>query len=83
MYRHLLGFFISLWSPVWMQDQTPDETHFYRRVFTKKHRVKRSKAKLLWIGMLLLMLFFPYPPLIVSLLLFTTFLTFSLMDESG
>jgi hypothetical protein len=83
MYRHLLAFLITLVSPVWMQDRTPDENHFYRRFFTKKHRAKRSKAKLLWIGVLLLILMFPYPPLIVSMLLFTTFLTFSMMDESG
>ncbi|MGI1670556.1 MAG: hypothetical protein K6L74_09565 [Neptuniibacter sp.] len=83
MFRHILAFAFLLFTPVWMQDHTPDEKHFYRRFFTKKHRAKRSKAKQLWIGMLLLMLLFPSPPLIVSMLLFTTFLTFSLMDESG
>jgi len=83
MLLHLLEFLFFLVAPGWMQDRTPDEKHFYRRFFTKKHRAKRSKAKLLWIGMLSLMLLFPYPPLIVTMFLFTTFLTFSLMDETN
>jgi hypothetical protein len=66
-----------------MRDRTPDSDHFYRRFFTAKHRAKRSKAKLIWIAVLFLLILFPYPPLIVSLLLFTTFLTFSLLDESN
>ncbi|WP_286238016.1 hypothetical protein [Neptuniibacter halophilus] len=83
MFRHLLAFLLMLLAPGWMRDRTPDEKHFYRRFFTRRHRAKRSKAKLLWIAALCLMLFFPYPPLMVALLLFTTFITFSLMDESN
>ncbi|MGH1462700.1 MAG: hypothetical protein ACRBB6_11740 [Neptuniibacter sp.] len=83
MFRHLLSFLVHRISPVWMHDHTPDEGHFYRRFFTAKHKAKRGKAKLLWIGGLLFILLFPYPPLIVATLLFTTFLTFSLMDESS
>ncbi|WP_299182916.1 hypothetical protein [uncultured Neptuniibacter sp.] len=83
MFRHLLNFSLWLLAPCWMRNRTPDETHFYRRLFTAKHRAKRSKAKLLWISVLTVMLFFPYPPVVFTLFLFTTFLTFSLMDESN
>lgn len=83
MFRHLLRFILLLLSPTWMRDKTPDEAHFYRRLFTAKHKAKKDKAKLLWIAVLLVILIFPYPPLIVATLLFTTFLTFSLMDESN
>lgn len=83
MFAYLIDFYFLLFVPSWMQDRTPDESHFYRRFFTAKHRAKRSKAKWLWIGMLSLMACFPYPPVMVAMLLFTTFLTFSLLDESN
>ncbi len=83
MFRHLLIFLLLLLAPGWMRDQTPDRDHFYRRLFTARHRAKRSRAKSLWILAFFLMLFFPYPPLMVALLLFTTFITFSLLDESN
>ncbi|MAY41648.1 MAG: hypothetical protein CMI05_04940 [Oceanospirillaceae bacterium] len=82
MFRYLLAFYSWFLAPQWMQNRTPDYDHFYRRFFTAKHKAKRSIAKLIWIAALLLLLFFPYPPLIVSLLLFTTFISFSLLDES-
>lgn len=83
MWRHLISFILAFLKPSWMQDKTPDASHFYRRLFTSKHRAKRAKARLLWIGVGGLMLAFPYPPLIIALSLFTTFITFSLMDESN
>ena len=83
MLSELIDFYCMLLAPAWMRDRTPDETHFYRRFFTAKYRAKRNKAKWLWIGMLALMLCFPYPPLMLAVLLFTTFLTFSLLDESN
>lgn len=83
MFRPLFCFALLLLAPAWMRDRTPDENHFYRRFFTAKHRAKKAKAKRLWIGVLLLLLLFPHPPLIVTMLLFTTFLTFCLLDESN
>ena len=83
MFRHLCIFTLLLMAPAWMRDRTPDENHFYRRLFTVKHRAKKARARQLWIAVLLFLLLFPYPPLIVAMLLFTTFLTFSLLDESN
>ena len=83
MFIYLVEFSLSLLLPQWMHDQQPDEQHFYRRMFTKKHQKKRSAVKLLWIAMCCIWLVFPYPFLVISSGLFTTFLAFSLMDESG
>lgn len=83
MYRYLIAFLMTLVLPNWMQDKHPDEQHFYRRKFTSKHRAKRHKVKSLWIGSGLIALLFPLPAVLVTVFLFTTFLSFSLMDESG
>ena len=83
MYRYLIAFLMTLVLPNWMQDKRPDAQHFYRRKFTSQYRAKRKQVKSLWIGSGLLALLFPLPAAWVTLFLFTTFLSFSLMDESS
>ncbi|WP_415881612.1 hypothetical protein ACMXYX_10400 [Neptuniibacter sp. QD72_48] len=83
MVNHLFNFFLMLLAPEWMRDQTPDKDHFYRRLFTAKHRAKRNKIKLLWICVLSLCVLFPFPHAIAALVLLTTFITFSWLDESN
>lgn len=80
---HLVNFLFMLLAPAWMRDQTPDKDHFYRRRFTVKHRAKKARIKLLWIVVAIICLIFPYPHIITVLLLLTTFVTFSWLDESN
>lgn len=72
-----------LMTPVWMRDKTPDKDHFYRRLFTAKHRAKKNKIKFLWIFVLSLCLVLPSPHVIFALVLLTTFISFSWLDESN
>ena len=83
MFSELIGFYLMLLTPAWMQDRTPDETHFYRRFFTAKYQAKKEKIKWLWIATCTVLLCFPYMPLRLTQALFSTFLTFSFLDESN
>ena len=82
MFKYFVLFHCWLAAPNWMRDHTPDQDHFYRRLFTAKHKAKRRKVKSIWITALSVLLLFPSPPIIVATLLFTTFLSFSYLDES-
>ncbi len=83
MLLHLIAFVLYRLSPVWMQDRTPDEKHFYRRLFTEKHRAKRKAVKYIWLSAASLLILFPSVPLMVFIGLLSTFLSFSLLDESA
>ncbi|WP_027857657.1 hypothetical protein [Marinobacterium jannaschii] len=83
MFAHLLRFLISLMFPHWMQDQTPDQNHFYRRVFTSRHKARVKRLYLLWLGAMSIVLIFPSLPLLIIVTLFTTFISFSFLDEAS
>lgn len=82
MWKQLL-LLLTLLKPAWMQRKDPDEEHFYRRTFTKRYQAKLRLVKNLWIVSGLLMLAFPLLPFIASLGLFTTFISFSILDETA
>lgn len=77
----LLRFYLYLLLPDWMRDQHPDSRHFFRRKFTSAYRARLCRVRRIWIGSGLLMLALPSPPVIITLGLFTTFISFSLLDE--
>ena len=70
-------------SPRWMQDRTPDETHFYRRCFTRRYREKKRIVRDVWLGSACAMLLNPVLPFILALGLATTFLAFVILDETA
>lgn len=70
------------WQPYWLQSKTPDKTHFHRRRFTVRYRNKQRLVRVLWLVFIILVLVFPLPHLVVSLGLFVTFTSFSLLDET-
>lgn len=65
----------------WMRDKTPDETHFYRRGFTRRYQRRKNRIKDLWIGCSILALFNPIPAFLAILLIFCSFITFAFLDE--
>ncbi|GGK61412.1 hypothetical protein [Amphritea balenae] len=79
----LLKFLVRLILPDWMQNREPDRAHFYRRKFTGAYRARKQLVTLLWCGSGLLMLLIPVPAFIITTALFTTFISFSLLDEAG
>ena len=56
--------------------------HPYQRMLTKSYLEKKKIVRSIWIAAGLLMVGFPLPPFIVTLALFTTFLSFTILDES-
>ncbi len=77
----LLRFYLYLLLPEWMSNQYPDSRHFFRRKFTSAYRARLRCVRRLWLGSGLLMLALPIPPVVITLGLFTTFISFSLLDE--
>jgi len=82
MFPYLMRLFLSRLLPSWMSDKTPEEDHFYRRLFTRKHQAKRALVRKLWIGAGILMVAVQSAPFVIFLSLFVTFISFSLLDET-
>ena len=68
--------------PDWAMNRTPDETHFYRRCFTRRYRAKRRLVRDVWLGSGCDMLFCPVLPFMLALGLATTLLAFVILDET-
>ncbi|RTE66513.1 hypothetical protein EH243_07920 [Amphritea opalescens] len=77
----LIWFYLQLLLPEWMRNIHPDSDHFYRRKLTPAYKDRLRYAYRIWLGSVLLMIALPSPPVIIGLGLFTTFLSFSLLDE--
>lgn len=60
-----------------------ETNHPLARLQTARYRAKRKIVRGLWIATGLLMLAFPLTHFIVTLGLFTTFLSFTILDEAG
>ena len=73
----------SCWKPAWLDSQQPDSSHFHRRRYTVEYRKKRRLVRDLWLGVGLLMLCFPIAAVFVGVGLFTTFLSFMILDETS
>ncbi len=68
--------------PDWARDRSPDRGHFHRRRFTLAHRAKRRLVRDLWLGSGCVMLLNPVLPFMLALGLATTFLAFTILDET-
>ncbi|MGI9274627.1 MAG: hypothetical protein ACR2PT_07240 [Endozoicomonas sp.] len=85
--RHFISLLVIILKirlmPDWMQDQTPDSQHFYRRTFTRSYKAKKGLVRNLWIGAGLLVLLNPVLPVLLLVALPTTFLSFLILDETS
>lgn len=68
--------------PTWMQDKTPDSTHFYRRLFTNSYLYKKQQLIKYWLVFVLFLTQISSPPAVIGLLLIATFLTFAVLDDN-
>jgi hypothetical protein len=59
-----------------------DENHPHYRRFSKDYQKKRGIVKNFWIGASLIALIFPVLHVALSLMLITTFVSFSILDET-
>lgn len=80
--EHFLDTLKAAMMPQWASLKSPDAKHFYRRKFTDQYARKKRQVKHLWISALLLVLFFPTLPLLISMVMFTSFLSFCILDET-
>ncbi|BFM16201.1 hypothetical protein R50073_23840 [Maricurvus nonylphenolicus] len=74
--------FHHIWRPAWLTIDKPQSDHFHRRRFTKKYRKKVQIVKSLWISSGIVMLAFPLLPVTIGIGLLTTFISFSILDET-
>lgn len=68
--------------PNWMHDRNPESQHPYRRMFTRKHQLKRRIVKSVWIGAGLLVLMNPMLHILLAIALPATLLSFAILDET-
>ena len=86
MFRAIVKFYCHLFwvylLPAWFFQTQPDAKHFHRRRFTREYRSKQRIVWHLWGGVALLVIVFPIVPIVVSLSLLASFLSFAILDES-
>lgn len=70
------------WEPVRLLATDPDKYHYHKRRFTEKYRRKQKVVRSLWFVMMLMVLAFPSLPFATFVALFTTFLSFCILDET-
>ncbi|MTI14216.1 hypothetical protein [Sansalvadorimonas verongulae] len=68
--------------PSWMHDRTPEAKHPYRRMFTRRHQLKRRIVKSVWIGAALLILINPMLHILLVISLPAALLSFAILDET-
>ncbi len=74
---------LLLYWPELYERRQPDENHPYRRLFTPRYLARKKIVRGIWIATGSMMLIFPQLPFVITLGLFTTFLSFSILDESA
>lgn len=62
-------------------DRTPDARHPFRRAYTREYQARKKVVYYFWIASLLCMLMLPTIGFVTSAGMFTTFLSFSYLDE--
>ena len=71
-----------LFLPAWRQNKFPDPNHPWRRTFTSGYRRKKEVVVWLWYGCTIGILLLSTIAWMVILLLLTTFISFSILDET-
>ena len=69
--------------PDWALSSSPDPHHSHGRRFTRAYKKKQEVVKSLWIYSGLVMMVIPVAPYVAAATLFTTFLSFVILDETG
>ncbi len=87
MLSALISFYLNLWyqyllSGYYNQELIVDSEHPHYRRFTARYKKKKSLVKSIWIGVGLITLLFPLLHVVFSLTLLTTFVSFSILDET-
>ena len=83
LYFILTVLFNRWFSPFSSVEWIPLETeHPHFRRYSPRYRRKRSLVKNLWLVAGCIILAFPFLPVLVFIFLFTTFISFSLLDET-
>ncbi|TPE48445.1 hypothetical protein FJM67_13290 [Maribrevibacterium harenarium] len=70
------------WYQIPLLDETAAHRHAHFRRTTKTYRRKRKLVRNLWTGTGIFMVAFPSPPTLIGALLFSTCLSFAILDES-
>jgi hypothetical protein len=68
--------------PRWAVNSLPDANHCHRRRFTRAYKRKQEMVRSLWIYSGLVMVVIPVAPYVAAATLFTTFLSFVILDET-
>ncbi len=63
------------------KNRTPDPCHHYQRAYTTRYRAKKRVVYYFWVTSLLCMLIVPTVGFVTTAGLFTTFISFSYLDE--
>ncbi len=84
---HLLLEMLRLWLdehlfPDWMHCRTPDNNHFYRRMFSRRYQAKKRLVKHIWMVAGLLILCYPLTWFALLIGLPVTLLSFAILDET-
>lgn len=74
--------FLEWFMPDWALKTYPDPQHSHGRRLTHSYKKKQDIVKNLWIGSGLLMLVIGVLPYLVAATLFTTFISFVILDET-
>lgn len=87
MIRWLIRFYCTLMVRSFLPRENeiclPDPGDSHTRRYGRSYRIKRGWVKNLWLGSGLLMLCFPLLPVVLVLGLFTSFLSFAILDETA
>lgn len=84
---HFLLFYWNLWnsrivSQYYRQEFVyPSDHHYYRR-YTSRYKKKIAIVKNIWMTAGVTLAVFPYLPLFITLVMLTTFISFSVLDET-
>lgn len=82
MWQQVLALLERLLLPDWRQHKYPDPSHPWRRSFTPRYQRKKKIVVWLWYACALGILLLSTLAGMVVLLLLTTFLSFSILDET-
>ena len=74
--------FLEWFMPDWVVKTCPDPHHCHGRRLTKTYKKKQNIVKSVWIASGILMLVNPVLPFLVATTLFTTFVSFVILDET-
>ena len=69
-------------KPNWLSNCNPDKNHFHRRRFTEKYKNKQRIVRNIWFSFVAVVLCFQALQIFFILGLFTTFISFCVLDET-